>query len=219
MLAWRDIQTVFLDMDGTLLDLHFDNYFWLKHVPIRYAEHRSLTLEAAHHELMQRYNSVAGTMQWYCVDYWSRELNLDIAQLKQEVTHLIAVHPLVVPFLQQLRAAGKRVVLLTNAHHKSLTLKMQKTGLNPHFHAMISAHSVGIPKENPDFWQRLQDVEPFNPQETLLIDDSLPVLRSARGYGIKHLLAIYQPDSQQPRKQVEDFLAIDSFEQILPILE
>jgi len=219
MISWSKIQTVFLDMDGTLLDLHYDNYFWLKHVPQRYAEHRSLTLEAAHRELMLRYTRVAGTMQWYCVDYWSQELGLDIARLKQEVAHLIAVQPQVVPFLQQLRAVGKRVVLLTNAHHKSLTLKMNKTGLQHNFHALISAHSVGIPKENPDFWQRLQTTETFNPTDTLLIDDSLPVLHSARRYGIAHLLAIYQPDSQQPRKEVEDFAAIESFKEILPTLE
>ena len=26
MINWQQIDTVFLDMDGTLLDLHFDNY-------------------------------------------------------------------------------------------------------------------------------------------------------------------------------------------------
>ena len=218
MISWNKVQTVFLDMDGTLLDLHYDNYFWLQHVPIRYAEHYSITLEAAHRELMTRYASVAGTMQWYCVDYWSRELDLDIERLKQEVAHLIAVHPQVVPFLERIRAIGKRVVLLTNAHHKSLTLKMNKTGLHQHFDALISAHSVGIPKENPDFWQRLHTMEAFDPKHTLLIDDSLPVLHSARSYGFTHLLAVYQPDSQQARKVVEDFAAIESFAQILPLM-
>ncbi len=217
MISWNTIETVFLDMDGTLLDLHYDNYFWLKHVPIRYAEQHSLTLENAHRELMERYASVSGTMQWYCVDYWTSELGLDIERLKQEVAHLIAVHPQVVPFLEQLRAAGKRIVLLTNAHHKSLTLKMNKTGLSHHFDVLISAHSIGIPKENPAFWQQLQTLESYQPQHTLLIDDSLPVLRSARNFGIGQLLAIYQPDTQQPRKAVEDFMAIESFDQIMPI--
>jgi HAD superfamily hydrolase (TIGR01509 family) len=219
MISWGDIQTVFLDMDGTLLDLHYDNYFWLQHVPLRYAEQHSLTLEAAHHDLMQRYTRVAGTMQWYCVDYWTQELGLDIERLKHEVAHLIAVHPQVVPFLRQTRAAGKRVVLLTNAHHKSLSLKMRKTGLDAYFDTLISAHRVGIPKEDPAFWHQLQAVEVFEPEQTLLIDDSLPVLRSAQRYGIGHLLAIYQPDSQQPRKAVEDFAAIETFEQIIPRLE
>ncbi|HBT55971.1 MAG TPA: haloacid dehalogenase, partial [Pseudomonas sp.] len=33
MLNWNAIDTVLLDMDGTLLDLHFDNHFWLEHMP------------------------------------------------------------------------------------------------------------------------------------------------------------------------------------------
>ena len=219
MISWSAIETVLLDMDGTLLDLHYDNYFWLQHVPQRYAEQRSLTLEAAQRELMQRYARVAGTMQWYCVDYWSQTLGLDIERLKQEVAHLIAIHPQVVPFLEQTRASGRRVVLVTNAHHKSLSLKMHKTGLASYFDALISAHSLGMPKENPAFWRQLQGLEAFEPKQTLLIDDSLPVLHSARAFGIAQLLAIYQPDSQQPRKGVEDFTALESFEQILPVSE
>ncbi len=216
MLPWNAIQTVLLDMDGTLLDLHYDNYFWLKHVPLRYAEKHGLSLADSHRELSGRYASVAGTMQWYCVDYWSAELGLDIERLKQEIAHLIAVHPQVVPFLQQVRAQGKRVVLVTNAHHKSLALKMGKTGLSDYFDALISAHTLGLPKEHPAFWDKLQNLEAYERHHTLLIDDSLPVLRSARDYGITHLLAIYQPDTRQPRKDVEDFAAIESFEQILP---
>ncbi len=216
MIPWNAIHTILLDMDGTLLDLHYDNYFWLKHVPVRYAEKHRLSLEDSHCELGHRYASVAGTMQWYCVDYWSAELGLDIERLKQEVAHLIAVHPHVVPFLEQVRAQNKRVILVTNAHHKSLALKMDKTGLSAYFDALISAHTIGIPKEHPTFWHKLQALEAFDPRHTLLIDDSLPVLRSARDYGIAHLLAVYRPDSKQARKEVGEFEAIEHFEQIMP---
>ena len=216
MINWNAIRTVFLDMDGTLLDLHYDNHFWLHHVPLRYAEKHGLSLETSQQALRGRYEKVAGTIQWYCMDYWSTELGLDIEELKQEVAHLIAVHPHVVSFLEQIRGAGKRVVLVTNAHHKSLALKMSKTRLEAYFDALICAHEFGKPKEHPEFWESLQTREQFNPLHTLLIDDSLPVLRSAHNYGIAHLLAIYQPDTKQARKEVGEFAAIESFEQIMP---
>lgn len=216
MLDWRAIDTVLLDMDGTLLDLHFDNFFWRQHVPRRYAELHGISLAHAHADLAGRYQRHLGTLNWYCVDFWSRELRLDIARLKTEVQHLIAVHPQVPEFLQAARAAGKRVTLVTNAHHKSLTLKMQRTGLDIHFDALITSHQIGLPKEHPDFWHKLQDVERYDPARTLLVDDSLPVLRAAQTYGIAHVLAVYRPDSREGSKDVEGFRAIEGFNDIMP---
>lgn len=216
MLDWRAVDTVFLDMDGTLLDLHYDNHFWLAHVPRRYAEARGIDLDAASQELVARYQSVAGTMQWYCVEYWSRELKLDIARLKREVAHLITVHPHVVPFLSRVRASGRHVALVTNAHHQSLALKMERTGLAPYFDAVICAHDLGLPKEEPAFWAKLAERHPFVAARTLLVDDSLPVLRAARAYGIGQLFAVARPDSRAPAKVVEEFPAIDSFADIMP---
>ncbi len=215
MFDWSLIDTVLLDMDGTLLDLHFDNHFWLQHVPRRYAESRGLSLAAATDELMQRYRSVEGTLDWYCVDHWSRELGLDIVLLKQEVDHLISVHPHVLPFLGALEKAGKRRILVTNAHQKSLRLKLQKTRLSGYLDVVISSHDVGLPKEKPEFWDRLQETVQFDPLRTLFVDDSPPVLRSAQQYGIAFLLGISLPDSTQPRKDEHEFPAVQDFSTLL----
>lgn len=218
MVAWDRVRSVFLDMDGTLLDLNFDNHFWLEHVPMRYSERHGLSAEEAKRDLYPRFRAVEGTMDWYCVDYWTRELGLDIALLKQEVDHLIAVHPHVTDFLDQVRAAGKRVVLVTNAHHKSLNLKMQRTQLGGHFDRVVCAHDFGMPKEAADFWARLRDLESYEPDQTLLVDDNLAALRSARAYGIAHLLAVHKPDTQRPAKDVEEFDAIRHFSDIMPVV-
>ena len=211
----QHIECVLLDMDGTLLDLHFDNHFWQQHVPLRYAEARGLSREAARDELMARYHARAGTLDWYSVDYWSTELELDIMHLKQEVAHLIAVHPHVVDFLAATRAAGKRVTLVTNAHHKSLTLKMARTGLRAYFDELITSHELGLPKEDPAFWERLRGCVPFDPATTLLVEDSLPVLDSARAYGIAHLIAVRQPDTRRPPKDTGDYVSIGDFSELL----
>lgn len=215
MLDWRQIATVFLDMDGTLLDLHFDNHFWLSHVPLRYAERHGLSHDEGREHCVSRYRAAEGTLDWYCVEYWTRELGLDIARLKEEVSHLIAVHPHVVPFLERLRSLGKRVVLVTNAHHKSISLKMRRTGLDPHFDAIVCAHDVGVPKEHPEFWGRLKILEPFEPAHTLLIDDSQPVLRSARDFGMAFVLGVRSPDSRQPDKTFPDYDSISGFRDLL----
>lgn len=216
---WQEIDTVFLDMDGTLLDLHFDNHFWLEHVPRRYAEQTGLSLDEAKRQLLERYRSVEGTLEWYCVDHWSRELGLDIVLLKQEVNHLISVHPHVIAFLEALRDRGKRRVLVTNAHQKALALKMERTRLEGHFDALVCAHDLGVPKEEPDFWPRLHAVEPFDPRRTLFIDDNPAILRSAQGHGFRWLLAVSQPDSRGDERTAAGFAAIRRFDELIPDLK
>ena len=206
MIDWDAIDTVLLDMDGTLLDLHFDNHFWQEHVPVCYAERHGLP----HAEARSRLGGL------YRVDFWTRELQLDIARLKEEVAHLIAVHPDVPRFLEALRRHGKGVALVTNAHRKSLSLKMARTGLQVHFDLLITSHEVGLPKEDPTFWPALRAVLPYDPARTLLIDDSLPVLRAARQGGIAHLLAACRPDTRQPEKDVGEFAALRHFAEIMP---
>ncbi|MBI5329553.1 MAG: GMP/IMP nucleotidase [Betaproteobacteria bacterium] len=215
-LPWDEIDTVLLDMDGTLLDLHYDNHFWQVFVPQKFAERHALPYAEAHAECFRRYNAKAGTLDWYCVDYWTEQLELDIVRLKEEMAHLIAVHPDVTDFLVALRRAGKRVALVTNAHRKALNLKMDRTGLALHFDAMHVSHEYGLPKEDPAFWAALKGSEPFDSKHTLLVDDSLPVLRAARQFGIRFLRAVVRPDTRQPDKDVADFAAIRRFAEIMP---
>jgi putative hydrolase of the HAD superfamily len=203
-------------MDGTLLDLNFDNHFWQVHLPQRYAAARGLPDGSGCEELMARYHARAGTLEWYSVDFWETELELDIMRLKEEVAHLIDIHPHVTDFLAAVRATGRRIVLATNAHHKSVTLKMARTGLTSHFDSIVSSHALGAAKEEQAFWQRLADIEPFDPARTLLVDDSLPVLDSARRYGIAQLVAVKRPDTTRSVKDTGDYPAIDDFAQLIP---
>jgi len=217
MIDWDSIHSVLLDMDGTLLDLHFDNYFWLQHMPQKYAAHHDLPLEQAHASLDRLYKANMGCLNWYCLDFWTETLGMDVAAFKREVDHLIQVRPCVIEFLDAVRASGRPAVMVTNAHLKSLQLKMEHTRLDRHLDRMVSSHTIGLAKEEPGFWERLSEVEVFDPRHTLLVDDSLAVLDAARDFGIRHLLAVHKPDSQQPAKDVGDYQAIDGFQQIMPI--
>ncbi|WP_415902301.1 GMP/IMP nucleotidase [Neptuniibacter sp. QD29_5] len=216
MFDWQNIDTVFLDMDGTLLDLHFDTYFWLEHLPLRYAQIHKMDQDEARSWLHERIIEQQGTLNWYCLDYWTRELNVPITELKYEIADKIAFRPHVQDFLATLKAQGIRTVIVTNAHWGSLSLKIEKTAINDLVDGVICSHDFGLPKEDLTFWDRLQQVEPFDKSRTLLVDDSFAVLNSARKYGIKYLLSIYQPDSQQPKREIDDYSAIEHFDEITP---
>ncbi|RYJ62856.1 GMP/IMP nucleotidase [Pseudomonas songnenensis] len=214
-LPWPDIDTVLLDMDGTLLDLHFDNHFWLELLPQRYAELHGISRAMAELELAPLFNEHAGKLTWYCLDYWTRELNLPIREMKREIAELIALRPAADEFLAALREAGKRVVLITNAHRDSLSLKLEKVELAPWFDRLISSHDYGYPKEEPQFWHALRQDLDFDPARALFIDDSLPILRSAGRFGIAHLLAVREPDSRRPAKDTEEFAAVDDYRELV----
>jgi 5'-nucleotidase len=216
MVDWTQIESVFLDMDGTLLDLHFDNHFWHEHVPLRFGERHGLTPSAARAQLLPRFRAMEGSLQWYCLDHWSRELDMDVLALKREVAHLIQLLPYARELLDKLRIIGKRMVLVTNAHNDALALKMQRTRLDSYFDAVISSHGLGMPKEATGFWQSLGEIERFDPARTLLIDDSLPVLRCARDYGIEHLIAMRRPDSRRPPRVIAEFPSIESLLEVMP---
>lgn len=214
-LPWRDIDTVLLDMDGTLLDLHFDNHFWLEHLPQRYAQVHGISLAMAKLELVPLFEKNAGTLNWYCTDFWSAELNLPVKDLKGEIAHLIALRPDAETFLAAIKQAGKRVIMITNAHRDSLSLKMERLQLAPYFERLISSHDYGYPKEHPQFWDALQaDIE-FDPARSLFIDDTLPILRSAGRYGIGYLLAVSEPDSRKGPKNTEEFEAVEDFRSLI----
>jgi len=213
---WTDIDTVLLDMDGTLLDRHFDDHFWLEHVPGRYAVKNGLSLDRAKEYLYGLFRSQENTLNWTDLDYWSERLGLDIPRLKREVDHLIAVHPFVVEFLLFLRHHGKQVHLVTNAHSKTLDLKMHKTRLGPYFTGIVSAHDIGLPKEDFGFWAKLRDRVPYEPDRTLLGEDSEANLATARAYGIRYLVYVSRFSSSIPPTASQRYPSIHYFNQLIP---
>jgi HAD superfamily hydrolase (TIGR01509 family) len=216
MIDWQAIDTVLLDMDGTLLDLHFDNYFWLTHLPQRYAEAHGIPLNEATTELYAHIKAYEGTLQWYCLDHWSTLINMDIPKLKMEVQHKIQLRPHSETFLQRLRQAGKKVVLITNAHPAGLKIKLKVTQIDRWLDIVISSHQFQKPKEEQAFWQQLQAQEQFDPERTVFFDDTPRILRSAKTFGIKHLVCITQPDMQMPPRLSGEFIDISHFDEVMP---
>ncbi|MBM9512392.1 HAD-IA family hydrolase [Desulfogranum marinum] len=214
--SWDAIDTILLDMDGTLLDKHFDDYFWEQYLPEHYSLAYDISVEAAKKELLARYAAVEDTLNWADTSFWSRELGLDIPELKLRINHLIGVHPYVIEFLEHCIKMRKKLYLVTNAHSSTLSIKLEKTALDPWFDQIICAEEIGLAKEEPLFWNKLEKLLNYDKQRTLLIDDTEKVLSSAQQYGMGHLLFVARPSSRQRVQYSCSFPSIEYFKELLP---
>jgi putative hydrolase of the HAD superfamily len=206
---WDAIDTVLVDMDGTLLDLAFDNYFWRELVPQRYARLRGVTLAAAHETLGPRFAAKVGTLEWYCLDHWTRDLGMDLKALKREHREHIRFLPGAQAFLAAVRGRGKRVSIVTNAHRDTFAVKAEHLGLEQLVDGVVCSHDFAAPKESAVFWQALERHSPFDGRRTLLVEDSVAVLTAARAHGVRHTIAIRRPDSREPARTITDFVGVD----------
>jgi len=212
---WDALQAILLDMDGTLLDLAFDNDFWLRQVPQLYASKEGITLEAAQDVLFDLYHHHQGTLQWYCTDFWSEQLGIDIIKHKYDLAHNIVIRPGTLEFLHKAKAHNKKLVLVTNAHPDTLAIKMDRALIAKYFDDIYSSHQFSQPKESPDFWACLQQAieVPFN--RCLFVDDSEEILTVAQQSGIKLVLSVSQPDSSKPVKNDLKFPNINQLNEII----
>lgn len=220
-LPWDQIDTVLLDMDGTLLDLCYDNHVWNQMLPERLtqARHAQVTPElvaATAAELLAHMQTMLGTIRFYSLDYWAAHTKLDLIALHQEFSHLVRYRPSAEAFLTRLGEHNIQRVLATNAHRDSLDIKHQRSGINDRVDASVSSHDYGHPKEAQPFWQALQEAIGFDCARTLFIDDNDAVLRSAEQFGIAHLRMVSQPDSARPDRADLNFPAFNDFAEIMP---
>jgi 5'-nucleotidase len=207
---WSAIDTVLLDMDGTLLDLAYDKRFWEEHLPRRVAEIRGIAVEEAHRLMRPIFDSTAGTLDWYCINYWSQALALDIVAMKRSTRHEIDWLPEARAFLDRVRASGRRLVLVTNAHPEIFAIKDAHLGIRRRFDAVYSSHDFGVPKEIVGFWGRLAAREPFDPARTLFADDNAAVLEAARAHGIRWVYAVRRPVHRAPARAANVFAGVES---------
>ena len=208
--------TVLFDMDGTLLDLAFDNYIWMQLVPEIWAQQQQLDLITAKQRLYQFYLTHQGSLNWYSSQFWQQQLGIDVLALQQHHQDKIAPRPFCFELLQQLRSQNIACWLVTNADTHTLALKLKNVDLSPYFDIIISSETLGHPKEAQKFWQNLQQRHPFDAKSSILVDDNYDVLASAKQYGIGKMISILQPDSSHSRTELNaDYQHLNQLTELL----
>ena len=114
-----------------------------------------------------------------------------------------------------MRDTDKKVLLVTNSHPDTLSLKQEITGFSEYFDGIHSAHEYGYAKERQEFWHALREEEHFDPATTLFVDDTEPVLKSAEEYGLGALVTVTRPDTSEPVRENGTFLGVEGVSELL----
>lgn len=216
--CWAEIDTVLLDMDGTLIDLHFDNHLWNVVVVQRFALRERISEAQAADRLYRDMLGRKASLDFYSLDYWARQTRLDIDAIHEELKPLIRYRPGAESFTAAVRRSGRALFLATNAHPRSVAVKHRAIGLLDAVDGCVSAHEVGAPKEDDGYWRGLARRlgETYDPARTLLVDDNDVVLAAAERAGVRNLLCVAQPDSTGAPRRDLPFQAIGHFAEIMP---
>ena len=209
-MKWNSIETFFLDMDGTLLDLAYDNYFWHEHIPALYSKKNGITMQEGTHIFEELYKNKQDTMEWYSISYWSKVLKIDLQLEILKTRNQIKVFDGAIDLLRKLKKHKIKIYLLTNCPREMLDIKMTQTKLWGYFDKIISSEDCGYIKESDEFWGYLNKNIEYNTRTTVFIDDNQNVLRYSKNNGIQNIYCIDFPDSKKDRQIVNGYQCIEN---------
>ena len=181
-----------IDLDGVILDTSYDNYFWQKHIPRVYAQNKAIDEKDAINVTHSLFNYKKKTKDWYDVVYWSNLLDIDIIheKKKSENMSLIKLHEGSLDVLERLRNLNKKLFLVTNAHRKTLEIKLSKFNLSKYFDKLICSHELGYVKEDIQFWHLLRNKLQIDYNDSVLIEDTFDNIKSANHAGVSNFIYI-----------------------------
>ena len=194
-MIFKDIECLLIDMDGVILDNAYDNDFWQNQIPEVIADSKGIAFDDAKKLAIQIFNYKKNTKDWYDVDYWSNMLNIDIeAQKRSEKSFSrISLYDGVIDTLSVLKNKTK-MILITNAHRKTLNIKLEKYNLTPYFDEMVCAHELNYVKEDIQLWYMLRSKYRLDYEKTLLVEDTINNINVGLSAGISG--AIYVGDEK-----------------------
>ena len=138
-------------MDGTILDLNYDNHVWNQALPSAYAEKHSINEEAARSKLIGHMQEIHGTIDFYSFPYWAQYTGLDITALHRGFTELIQFRPGAMAFLKWAKTKKKETIIATNAHPESIQIKNEVSALSSHVNHITSSINMDTQKKLLNF--------------------------------------------------------------------
>ena len=180
------------DMDGTLID---SNGIW-KDVDTAFLAKRGLPYTRAYYEGVAHtiFPLAAKFTKEFCHLPESEEAIM--AEWMDMAGDLygtsVPVKPGVRAYLDKLRAAGERLIVVTSAVPVHCRTALTHLGLMPYFERIIFAHDLQLEKKDPQLWRLTAEMMGVAPEDCTLYDDSVEACRGAKAAGMR-AVGVYDP--------------------------
>ncbi len=214
---WDKIDTVLLDMDGTLIDKRHEDDFWGEDVPKAYAKKKGISLETAKQIAYKKYHAIEGTYDWSDVGHWEKEFGVKLWGIKKESVMKMRLHPHTLRFLKFLKKNKKKVYLVTASMPRDLKMKLKHLKMTEYFDKIYTQFDINETKTTKQFWIKLQKVNGYDNDRTLLAEDTEAVTNAAKLAGIRWFIYKSLYSSKKPPVTPKGFFCVRHFDEVISL--
>ncbi len=173
------------DLDGTLVD---SSGIWLQ-IDLDFTARRGLPHTKEYHDFVAHTTAPAAarfTKDYYHLSESPEEIMQEWSdQALYEYSHNILPKPYVRTYLEQCRAAGEEMVILTSSAPELCRATLKKNDLAPYFSRLFFAQEFGLEKRDPALFHAVARELNTTPEACLLYDDSPVACRGAKEAGFQ----------------------------------
>jgi len=153
------VKVVSFDLDGTIVERKYTDYFWLEVIPKAYAEEKGIELNKAKRIVYLKYDEIGeNDLRWYLPDFWLKYLNIrkNLNKLLYEAFRESRPYPYVKPLLSVLRKKKFKLILCTNASRDFAIEVLEYLSLKNFFDKIYSCVSdYGLIRKTRSFYFRV----------------------------------------------------------------
>lgn len=188
------------DMDGTLID---SNGIW-KDVDAAFLARRGLPYTREYYEGVAHtiFPLAAVFTKEFChLEESCEEIMAEWMELARDNYAHVTLKPHVREVLEKLKADGERIALFTSAVPVHCQTALRTHGLESYFEQLIFAQELGMDKGNPEAFSRAAEILGVDPEECILLDDSVKSCRNAKSIGMT-AYGVYDPFFENDRAEM-----------------
>ena len=165
------LKVISFDVDGTLVDLEYNDLIWFKEIPELIAKKKRISFEKSLKYVGEEYNKLGEyNLNWYDINYWVTYFGLKVSpkNILDKYESQVKIFPEVISLLEELKK-NFILIVITSMPREFLIPKMKK--LKKYFKFSFSALSDFKELKNSEIYSKISKTLNVRPEQILHIGD------------------------------------------------